>query len=83
LLRSESKNETIAELQSGQEEGISSIDHHCLENDNANKGDLVQSGLHSCSDPDVNKVYGRRLLKYAHPHPLWPSIDMFTQDLVL
>ncbi|OEL14014.1 Protein Jade-1 [Dichanthelium oligosanthes] len=73
LLRSESYS-AVAELQSGHEEGISSIDHHCPENDNANKGDLVQNGFQSCPDPDVNKVSGRHLLKYAHPHSVFPSM---------
>ncbi|KAG2610278.1 hypothetical protein PVAP13_4KG179200 [Panicum virgatum] len=72
LLRSESKDTAIAELQSGQEEGSSSIDHR-LKNDNANKGDSIQNGFHSCFDPDVNTVSGRRLLNvdgyscYVHP----------------
>lgn len=63
LPRSESKNLTTATFQSGQEEAISSIDHHFLENDNANNGDLVQNGFHRCPDPDVNQISGRHLLK--------------------
>ncbi|AQK83122.1 uncharacterized protein [Zea mays] len=73
LPRSESKNLTTATFQSGQEEAISSIDHHFLENDNANNGDLVQNGFHRCPDPDVNQISGRHLLNmdgyccYIHP----------------
>lgn len=77
LLRSESKDATLAELQSGQEEGSSSIDHR-LKNDNANKGDSIQNGFHSCFDPDVNTVSGRRLLKYVHLDPLCPSMHVYT-----
>ncbi|CAD6339871.1 unnamed protein product [Miscanthus lutarioriparius] len=71
LLRSESKNLTTATLQSGQEEAISSIDHHFPENDSANRGDLVQNGFHD--DPDANQISGRHLLNmdgyccYIHP----------------
>ncbi|KAG0513376.1 hypothetical protein BDA96_10G096700 [Sorghum bicolor] len=71
LLRSESKNLTTATLQSGQEEAISSIDHHFPENDSANRGDLVQNGFHD--DPGANEISGRHLLNldgyccYIHP----------------
>ena len=77
MLRSESKDTAIAELQSGQEEGSSSIDHR-LKNDNANKGDSIQNGFHSCFDPDVNTDSGRRLLKYVDPHPLCQSMHVYT-----
>ena len=88
MLRSESKNLTTATLQSGQEEAISSIDHHFPENDSANRGDLVQNGFHD--DPDANQISGRHLLKYAYPQsgcvflsslPLPPSFPLFLSPL--
>lgn len=81
LLGSESKNSTVSELQSRQEDGTLSIDP-CPEKDNANKGDLVQNGFCSCPDPHVNKVSGRHLRNmdgyrcYIHPF-----IEKRVQDL--
>lgn len=86
LLRSESKNSTIAKLQSGQEESISSIDHHFPTNETA-KGDTVQNGFHNYPDPDANQISGLHLLNmdghrcYIHPlirkrlQELWGNIS--------
>ncbi|KAF8772708.1 hypothetical protein HU200_005676 [Digitaria exilis] len=82
LLGTESKSSTAAELQSIQEESISSIDHHCPKNGNANKGGLVQNGCHSCPDPDVNKVSGRRLHNmHGYCGYIHPFVERRVQDL--
>ncbi|CAL5051735.1 unnamed protein product [Urochloa decumbens] len=84
LLGSESNYSTVAELQSRQDEGISSIE----EKDNANKSDLVQNGFHSGPDPGINKVSGRHLLNmdgyrcYVHPFIEKRLQDLWGNDLV-
>ncbi|KAJ1258529.1 hypothetical protein BS78_10G082300 [Paspalum vaginatum] len=71
-IRSESKNSVIVKLHSGQEEGISSVDHHFPENEKA-KGDIVQNGFHSCPDSEMKWISGPQLLNmdgyrcYIHP----------------
>jgi hypothetical protein len=56
---SKSKNFTNAKLQSGHEEGISSFDHHFPQDDE----NLIQNGSYSHCHSDVNRTYGRHVLK--------------------
>jgi hypothetical protein len=62
---SESKNFTNSKLQSGHEEDISPFDHHFPHDDNDNKGleNLIQNGSYSQCHSDVNRTYGRHVLK--------------------